>query len=101
MSLCDVPGIKETLDTILSQLDMCQKALNNSYLEEKRSGFSRFYFIGNDNLLEILSKAKNSVVSQTYLKKLFVGIFKVELSINKTKIKSIISSGREYVAILN
>jgi len=23
VSLCDVPGIKETLETILSQLDMC------------------------------------------------------------------------------
>jgi dynein heavy chain 2 len=53
VSLCDVPGIKETLETILSQLDMCQKALN-SYLEEKRSKFSRFYFIGDDDLLEIL-----------------------------------------------
>jgi len=61
VSLCDIPGLKETLETILSQLDMCQKALN-SYLEEKRSKFSRFYFIGDDDLLEILGQAKNPVV---------------------------------------
>lgn len=53
VSLCDVHGIKDTLETILSQLDMCQKALS-SYLEEKRSKFPRFYFIGDDDLLEIL-----------------------------------------------
>jgi dynein heavy chain 2 len=100
VSLCDVPGIKETLETILSQLDMCQKALN-SYLEEKRSKFSRFYFIGDDDLLEILGQAKNPVVIQTHLKKLFAGIFKVELSENNTKIKSMISSAGEYVPLLN
>ena len=61
VSLCDIPGIKESLETILSQLEMCQKALN-SYLEEKRSKFSRFYFIGDDDLLEILGQAKNPAV---------------------------------------
>lgn len=100
VSLCDVPGIKETLETILSQLDMCQKALN-SYLEEKRSKFSRFYFIGDDDLLEILGQAKNPVVIQTHLKKLFAGIFKVELADNNTKIKSMISAAGEYVPLLN
>jgi dynein heavy chain 2 len=35
MSLCEIPGLKDTLETILTQLDMCQKALND-YLEEKR-----------------------------------------------------------------
>lgn len=43
---------------ILDQLDRCQKALND-YLEEKRSKFSRFYFIGDDDLLEILGQSKN------------------------------------------
>lgn len=40
---------------------MCQKALND-FLEEKRSKFSRFYFIGDDDLLEILGQAKNPAV---------------------------------------
>mgnify|MGYP006090208885 FL=1 len=78
---------------------MCQKALN-SYLEEKRSKFSRFYFIGDDDLLEILGQAKNPAVIQTHLKKLFAGIFKVELSENNTKIKSMISAAGEYVPLL-
>ena len=61
VALCEIPGLKDTLETILTQLDMCQKALND-FLEQKRSIFSRFYFIGDDDLLEILGQAKNPVV---------------------------------------
>ena len=41
---------------MLQQLDICQKALSN-FLEDKRSAFPRFYFIGDDDLLEVLIKS--------------------------------------------
>ncbi|NXA12552.1 DYHC2 protein, partial [Sapayoa aenigma] len=66
-------GIKNTLITILDQLQRCQKSLNE-FLEEKRSAFPRFYFIGDDDLLEILGQSTNPLVIQTHLKKLFAGI---------------------------
>ena len=54
------------------------KALSD-FLEEKRQRFPRFYFIGDDDLLEILGQAKNPTVIQTHLKKLFAGIHKVPI----------------------
>ncbi|XP_030099868.1 cytoplasmic dynein 2 heavy chain 1 isoform X1 [Mus musculus] len=66
-------GIRNTLLTILDQLQRCQKSLNE-FLEEKRSAFPRFYFIGDDDLLEILGQSTNPSVIQSHLKKLFAGI---------------------------
>ena len=43
------------------------------WLQEKRSAFPRFYFIGDDDLLEILGQATNPTVIQSHLKKLFAG----------------------------
>lgn len=44
--------MQETLQQMLQQMDICQKALSN-FLEDKRSAFPRFYFIGDDDLLEV------------------------------------------------
>ncbi|OXB57863.1 hypothetical protein ASZ78_016437 [Callipepla squamata] len=70
------PGIRNTLIAILDQLQRCQKSLNE-FLEEKRSAFPRFYFIGDDDLLEILGQSTNPLVIQSHLKKLFAGIHSV------------------------
>ncbi|XP_042887569.1 cytoplasmic dynein 2 heavy chain 1-like [Penaeus japonicus] len=76
VSLCKINSIRNTLTTLLDQLARCQKSLNE-YLEEKRSAFPRFYFIGDDDLLEILGQATNPEVIQSHLKKLFAGIHNV------------------------
>jgi len=54
---------------MIEQLERCQKALND-FLEEKRAKYPRFYFIGDDDLLEILGQSKNKNVILTHLKKL-------------------------------
>ena len=41
---------------MVQQLDICQRALSD-FLEEKRSMFPRFYFIGDDDLLEVSAEA--------------------------------------------
>ena len=82
------PGLPGTMETLLEQLHRCQKALNE-FLEEKRSAFPRFYFIGDDDLLEILGQATQPVVIQSHLKKLFAGIHSVVFS----------EEGREIIAM--
>ncbi|CAM9134653.1 unnamed protein product [Chrysoparadoxa australica] len=92
------PGIKNTLDTSLDQLERCQKALAD-FLEEKRTAMPRFYFIGDDDLLEILGQATNPAVIQAHLKKLFQGINTVEFDENQTAITAMLSSAGERVEL--
>ena len=90
--------IRRTLETMLDQLDRCQKALSD-FLEEKRSAFPRFYFIGDDDLLEILGQAKNPAVIQSHLKKLFAGIFSVKFSEGDASIIAMCSLEGEVVPL--
>ncbi len=92
------PQLPDKLRTMLDQLERCQKALTD-FLEQKRSSMPRFYFIGDDDLLEILGQAKNPKVIQSHLKKLFQGINKVAFNENCTQIISMISSSNEEVPL--
>ena len=92
--------IGSSLRSILEQLDRCQKALNE-YLEQKRDKFPRFYFIGDDDLLEILGQSQNPSVIQTHLKKLFSGIHRVQFDDNQQNITAMVSLVGEVVPLVN
>ena len=98
-----IPGINDTLDMLTDQLERCQKALN-SFLEDKRNSFPRFYFLGDDDLLEILGQSTNTSVILTHLKKLFGGINVIDIHENNPEDKSVtamISSLKEKVKLNN
>ena len=90
----------EKLARMIEQLDRCQKALSD-FLEQKRSKFPRFYFVGDDDLLEILGQSQNPTVIQTHLKKLFQAIFKVEFSEDMKTITAFRSLEGEKVDLLS
>jgi len=92
------PGLRDMLATMLDQLERCQKALAD-FLEEKRSKLPRFYFIGDDDLLEILGQSKNPAVIQAHLKKLFQGVHHVEFSDDTSSIVSMCSVAGEVVPL--
>ena len=63
LQLASRPNLRPKFTQMSDQLTRCQKALNE-FLEEKRAIFPRFYFIGDDDLLEILGQATNPEVIQ-------------------------------------
>ncbi|KAK7827526.1 hypothetical protein U0070_026732 [Myodes glareolus] len=67
------PDLLETLIGMNTILEDIQKSLD-MYLETKRHMFPRFYFLSNDDLLEILGQSRNPEAVQPHLKKCFDNI---------------------------
>lgn len=99
-SVIRIGSIKSMLTSMLEKLERCQKSLND-FLEEKRSSFPRFYFIGDDDLLQILGQATKPAVIQTHLKKLFAGIHNVNFDDEGKQIITMNSLQGEIVPLKN
>lgn len=79
MDVLAIPGVQKSLDRLAELLSKIQKALGE-YLERERVSFPRFYFVGDEDLLEIIGNSNDTSRVAKHFKKMFAGISGVEMN---------------------
>ncbi|TFY78308.1 hypothetical protein EWM64_g5702 [Hericium alpestre] len=96
LDVMNIQMIQKSLERLADLLNKIQKALGE-YLERERSSFPRFYFVGDEDLLEIIGNSKDILRIMKHLKKMFAGISTVMLDEDLTQIQGMASREGEEV----
>ncbi|XP_077296363.1 dynein heavy chain, cytoplasmic isoform X2 [Arctopsyche grandis] len=99
MDVLNIPGVQRSLERLADLLGKIQKALGE-YLERERTSFPRFYFVGDEDLLEIIGNSKNVARLQKHFKKMFAGVAAIMLNEDNTIIQGIASREGEEVEFI-
>lgn len=73
MEALNIENLQRTLERLANQMNAIQKALG-AYLSKQRSDMSRFYFLGDDDLLEIIGNSSEPGKVLPHLGKMFASI---------------------------
>lgn len=96
MDVLNITNVLRQLERLADLLCKIQKALGE-YLERERASFPRFYFVGDEDLLEIIGNSKNIGRLQKHFKKMFAGVYALLLNEDETFINGLASKEGEEV----
>ncbi|VDN10890.1 unnamed protein product [Dibothriocephalus latus] len=96
MDVLNIPNVQRQLERLADLLSKIQRSLGE-YLERQRSSFPRFYFVGDEDLLEIIGNSKNIPRLQKHFKKMFAGVNSIKLNEECTEVLGLISKEGEEV----
>ncbi|ORY65054.1 dynein heavy chain, N-terminal region 1-domain-containing protein [Pseudomassariella vexata] len=68
-----IAGVQKSLERLAELLNKIQKALGE-YLEKERVSFPRFYFVGDEDLLEMIGNSNDTMRIAKHFKKMFAGL---------------------------
>ena len=97
LDILNIPGIQKTLERLADLLSKIQKALGE-YLEKERSSFPRFYFVGDEDLLEIIGNSKDIRRIMKHFRKMFAGIAMLVMDEEETQLLGFSSREGEEVS---
>ena len=73
LDVLNISGILKSLERLAELLNKIQKALGE-YLERERISFPRFYFVGDEDLLEIIGNSNDITRISKHFRKMFAGL---------------------------
>jgi dynein heavy chain 1 len=77
MEALNIENLQRTLERLEGMMVAIQRALGD-YLEKQRSEFSRFYFLGDDDLLEIIGNSGEPGKVLAHVGKMFAGLSSIK-----------------------
>ncbi|KAJ8607590.1 hypothetical protein MRB53_040174 [Persea americana] len=97
LEVLNIPDVQRSLERLADLLNKIQKALGE-YLEKERVAFPRFYFVGDEDLLEIIGNSNDTARIAKHLRKMFAGISDLHVDDNST-IHGLVSKEGEVVPL--
>ncbi|KDO30766.1 hypothetical protein SPRG_04667 [Saprolegnia parasitica CBS 223.65] len=79
LEVSSIPNLLHTLERQQDMMGSIQRALGE-YLERQRAAFPRFYFVGDEDLLEMIGNSKEPKQIQRHLNKMFAGVAALEMN---------------------
>ncbi|KAF7196635.1 Dynein heavy chain, cytoplasmic [Pseudocercospora fuligena] len=97
LEVLNIPDVQKSLERLADLLNKIQKALGE-YLEKERVAFPRFYFVGDEDLLEIIGNSNDTVRIAKHLRKMFAGIAGLEID-DEQNINALVSREGEQMRL--